>query len=182
MSAYKNQHYVSEGILKHFADNNKKIYEIYIPKRVVSKKEISEVMSQNCVYEHPLLEKNFLEGSFTAIENKVFPILDELIANLDSKKKSDCQYVLEKIKNILPFLLIFYFRSGALLNEYTFNSDNESIKLDRVERMLTNIIDKQYLFGLSKTILNCYDVAVIIDDKERFVISDQYLSTVAFKI
>lgn len=181
MSAYKNQHYVSEGILKHFADDNKKIYEIYIPKKIVSKKEISEVMSQNCVYEYPLLEKNFLEGSFTAIENKVFPILDELIANINSKKENDCQYVLEKIKNILPFLLIFYFRSGALLYEYTFNSDNESIKLDRVERMLTNIIDKQYLFGLSKTILNCYDVAVIIDDKERFVISDQYLSTVALK-
>ncbi len=181
MSEYKNQHYVSEGILKHFADTNKKAYEIYMPKKIVSKKNISDTMSQNYVYEHPLLKKNSLEKSFGAIENKVFPILDKLITAIDSNKKNDCQYVLETIKGILPFLLIFYFRSGALLNEYTFNSDTENLKLDRVERMLTNIIDKQYLFELSKTILNCYDIAVIVDDKKRFVISDQYLSTVALK-
>lgn len=181
MSEYKNQHYVSEGILKHFADDHKKIYEIYIPKKIVSKKEISKVMSQNCVYEHPLLEKNILENSFNTIEKKVFPVLDKLISDIDSTRKNDFQYVFETIMKILPFLLVFYFRSGALLNEYTFNSDNDSIKLDRVERLLTNIIDIQYISGLSKTIFNCYDMAVIIDDKERFVISDQYLSTVALK-
>lgn len=181
MSTTKNQHYVSEGILKHFTDTNKKTYEIYMPKKIVSKKGISDTMSQNYVYEHPLLKKNSLEKTFAEIEDKVFPILDKLITAIDTNKKNDCQYVLETIKGILPFLLIFYFRSGALLYEYTFNSNSDNLKLDRVERMLTNIIDKQYLFGLSKTILNCYDMAVIVDDKERFVISDQYLSTVALK-
>ncbi len=181
MSEYKNQHYVSEGILKHFADTNKKTYEMYMPKKVISKKVISDTMSQNYVYEHPLLKKNSLEKTFGAIEDKVFPILDKLITAIDTDKKNDCPYVLETIKGILSFLLIFYFRSGALLNEYTFNSDAENLKLDRVERMLVSIIDKQYLFRLSKTIFNCYDIAVIVDDKERFVISDQYLSTVALK-
>lgn len=181
MSTKKKQHYVSKGILKHFADTNKKTYEIYMSEKVVSKKEISDTMSQNYVYEHPFLKKNSLENSFSEIEDKVFPILDKLITAIDTDKKNDCQYVLETIKGILPFLLIFYFRSGALLYEYTFSSDTENLKLDRVERMLTNIMDKQYLFGLSKTILNCYDMAVIVDDKKRFVISDQYLSTVALK-
>lgn len=181
MSEYKNQHYVSEGILKHFADTNKKAYEIYIPKKLISKKHISNTMSQNYVYEHPLLKKNSIEKSFGAIEDKVFPILDKLIIDIESGRKEDCHYVMETIKGIFPLLLIFYFRSGALLNEYTFNSDTENLKLDRVERMLTNIIDKQYLFKLSKTILICYDMAVIVDDKKRFVISDQYLSTVALK-
>lgn len=181
MSEYKNQHYISEGILKHFADNKKKTYELYIPKEIVSKKEINEVMSQNCVYEHPLLKKNFLEKSFKDIEDIVFPILDKLIEDINTTRKNDYQYVFETIRNMLPFLIVFYFRSGALLNEYTFDSDKEHVKLDRVERLLTNIVDKQYIYGLSKTIINCYDVAVIVDDKERFVISDQYLSTVALK-
>ena len=145
MSTTKKQHYVSEGILKHFTDTNKKTYEIYMPKKIVSKKGISDTMSQNYVYEHSLLKKNSLEKTFAEIENKVFPILDKLITAIDTNKKNDCQYVLETIKGILPFLLIFYFRSGALLYEYTFNSNSDNLKLDRVERMLTNIVDKQYL-------------------------------------
>lgn len=40
MSVTKNQHYVSQGILKHFSDSNEKTYEIYIGKKIVSKKSI----------------------------------------------------------------------------------------------------------------------------------------------
>lgn len=181
MDITRKQHYVSKGILKHFAYPNKKTIEIYIPKKVVSKKEISDTMSQNYVYEHPLLKENSLEKSFAAIEDKVFPILDKLIIDIDTNERNNCQYVLETIKDILPFLLIFYFRSGALLYEYTFNSDADNLKPNRVERMLTNIIDNHYLSKLSKTIFDCYDMGIIVDERERFVISDQYLSTVALK-
>lgn len=34
----KKQHYVSQGILKHFADQQKKIYELFIDKSIVTKK------------------------------------------------------------------------------------------------------------------------------------------------
>lgn len=37
---YKKQHYVSQGILKHFADQQKKIYELFIDKSIVTKKAL----------------------------------------------------------------------------------------------------------------------------------------------
>ena len=43
----KKQHYVSQGILKHFADQQKKIYELFIDKSIVTKKSIVDTMSQN---------------------------------------------------------------------------------------------------------------------------------------
>lgn len=45
MNVTKNQHYVSQGILKHFADDKKKTYEMYIEKKIISKKSIVSTMS-----------------------------------------------------------------------------------------------------------------------------------------
>ena len=51
------KHYVSQGILKHFADQQKKIYELFIEKNIVLKKCIVDTMSQNYVYVHSKIEK-----------------------------------------------------------------------------------------------------------------------------
>lgn len=182
MSVTKNQHYVSEGILKHFSDSNNKIYEMFIEKKCISKKSISSVMSQNYVYEHPLIQKNAIEDAFANdIEAKVFPVMDKLIDVIEKNYSSDgnCTFCYDSIKNILSAIIVFYFRSGALIHEYAFSSDNP--KLDRVERMLTKICDIHYITGLCETIVKCYDWAILIDEKERFLLSDQYLSTVALK-
>ena len=45
----KNQHYVSRGVLKHFADEKKKTLELFIDKGIISKKIIDSTMSQNYV-------------------------------------------------------------------------------------------------------------------------------------
>lgn len=40
LSITKKQHYVSQGVLKHFADEHRKTYELFIDKNLVSKKSI----------------------------------------------------------------------------------------------------------------------------------------------
>ena len=40
LSITKKQHYVSQGVLKHFADEHRKTYELFIDKNLVSKKRI----------------------------------------------------------------------------------------------------------------------------------------------
>lgn len=181
MEITKNQHYVSRGILKHFADDRKKIFELYIEKEIISLKSIDKVMSQNYIYEHPALEVNSLEKFFSKIEDRLISWLDNLLIVLEGEYKNggDCIKYIFEIKKMMPMFLMFYFRSGALLYEYSFSSQNP--KLDRVERMIFNIFDDKYIRGLCKTINDFYETAILVDEKERFLISDQYLSTVALK-
>lgn len=177
----KKQHYVSQGILKHFADEQKKTYELFIEKNLVSKKSIEDTMSQNYVYEHPKIETNTIEDIFASFESKAFPVIDLLITEIDEDYKTEksIKKYEEKIKSIIPFVLLFYFRSGALLKEYSM--DSEKPKEVRVERMLLNIMDVGYIRGLRNTICKCYKCAIIYDEEERFLLSDQYVSTVALK-
>jgi len=181
MEITKNQHYVSRGILKHFADDRKKIFELYIEKEIISLKSIDKVMSQNYIYEHPALEVNSLEKFFSQIEDRLISWLDKMIIALDNEYENgkDCQKYILDIKKVMPLFLMFYFRSGAMLYEYSFSSQNP--KLDRVERMIFNIFDDRYIRGLCKTINNFYEAAIFVDEEESFLISDQYLSTVALK-
>lgn len=181
MGVTKKQHYVSQGILKHFADERKKIFELFIDKRILSKKIIEDTMSQNYVYEHPKIERNTVEDIFACFESKAFPIIDSLIVEVEKlyKTEKNIIQIKEKIREIIPYVLLFYFRSGALLKEYSMYSDNP--KEVRVERMLLNIMDVNYIRGLRNTICNCYKCAIIYDEDERFLLSDQYISTVALK-
>ena len=181
MEVTKNQHYVSQGILKNFADEQKKTYELFIEKSIISKKSISKTMSQNYVYEHPEIETNTIENFFAKFEGIIIPIIDSIISLVEENIKNDTSILgfIDRINKIIPFVLLFYFRSGALLIEYAMDSENP--RKDKVERMLQNIFDVSYIFGLKKTICECYDCAVIYDEEGRFLLSDQYVSTVALK-
>ena len=181
MSVTKKQHYVSQGVIKHFADSQKKTYELFFDKKIISKKSIVDTMSQNYVYEHPRIEKNTIEDLFASFESKAFPIIDSLITELEKTYITDksIKKYRKKIDSIIPFALLFYFRSGALLKEYSM--DYENPKEIRVERMLLNIMDIRYINGLINTICNCYKCAIICDDSKRFLLSDQYVATVALK-
>ena len=167
--------------MKHFSFEKNRIYELFINKKLVSKKRIDETMSQNYLYEHPKLETNYIEDGFAKFESIIFPIIDELIEKMESNYengKSITEYV-ETIKRIIPFALLFYFRSGALLKEYSMDANEP--KIIRVERMLQNILNLEYILGLTGTIWNAYECGIIVDEKERFLLSDQYVSTVALK-
>ncbi len=181
MNITKKQHYVSQGILKHFLNEQGKVFELLIEKKLIIPKRIQDTMEQNYVYEHPAFKTNALEKKFGEIESVVFPQMDEIIADLEQgykENKSAVKYI-SKIKKMMPLLLVFYFRSGALLHEYEFSSDKP--KLDRVERLIANIFSSRYINGLSQTVCNCYDAAIIVDETGQFLISDQYMSTVALK-
>lgn len=181
MGVTKKQHYVSQGILKHFSDEQRKTYELFIDKKIVSRKSIVDTMSQNYVYEHPRIETNTIEDLFASFESKAFPIIDSLISEIEevyAKEKSIGKFK-EQIINIIPYVLLFYFRSGALLKEYSMDSENP--KETRVERMLLNIMDVRYIRGLRNTICDCYKCSVIYDEHDNFLLSDQYVSTVALK-
>lgn len=175
----KNQHYVSRGIQKQFADTKKKVYEFFIEKDVLSRKNYDKTMAQKFVYEHPQLDVNCLESLFSDIENKYIPKIDEVVAEVQQYYSKGLNYdnCIHKIKELLPIFLIFYFRSGALLYEYSFSLERP--KLDRVERMIINIFNEKYLWGLCETISKFYESAVIVDEQERFLLSDQYVSTVS---
>lgn len=177
----KKQHYVSQGILKHFADQQKKIYELFIDKSIVTKKSIVDTMSQNYVYEHSKIEKNSIEDLFAKFESKAFPLIDSLITEIEEYCRDGDNIIpfKDKIDSIIPYVLLFYFRSGALLREYSMDAENP--KEVRVERMLLNIMDVGYIRGLRNTICNCYKCAIICDEEEKLLLSDQYVSTVALK-
>ena len=78
----------------------------------------------------------------------------------------------------LRTILIFYYRSGALLNEYHFDKVE---KHERVVPLLKKILDIPYLERMCEMINECYDFAIIKSENE-FLISDQYVSTVALSI
>jgi hypothetical protein len=96
----KNQHYVSQGVLKHFCDEQKKIYELFIEKKLVSKKRIDNTMSQNYVYEHPRIETNTIEEIFANVEAKAFPLIDALIKEIESnyENETNIDKYIERIK------------------------------------------------------------------------------------
>ncbi len=181
MNTTKKQHYVSQGILKHFLNEQEKVFELLIEKKLIIPKRIQDTMEQNYVYEHPAFETNALEKKFGEIESVIFPQMDKVIADLDQVYKDDrsAEKYISEIKKMMPLLLVFYFRSGAMLHEYEFSSDKP--KLDRVERLIANIFSSRYINGLCQTVCNCYDAAIIVDETEQFLISDQYMSTVALK-
>ena len=165
----KKQHYVSQGILKHFADQQKKIYELFIDKSIVTKKSIVDTMSQNYVYEHSKIEKNSIEDLFAKFESKAFPLIDSLITEIEEYCRDGDNIIpfKDKIDSIIPYVLLFYFRSGALLREYSMDAENPK--------------DVGYIRGLRNTICNCYKCAIICDEEEKLLLSDQYVSTVALK-
>ncbi|GFI02055.1 hypothetical protein IMSAGC005_00882 [Lachnospiraceae bacterium] len=181
MNITKKQHYVSQGILKHFLNDQGKVFELLIEKKLIIPKRIQDTMEQNYVYEHPAFETNMLERKFGEIESVIFPRMDRIIADLEGAYKDDKSAVkyIGEIKKMMSLLLVFYFRSGALLYEYEFSSDKP--KLDRVERLIANIFNSRYINGLCQTVCNCYEAAIIVDETEQFLISDQYMSTVALK-
>ena len=102
----KNQHYVSRGVLKHFSDEQNKIFELFIEKILVSKRYIDNTMSQNFVYEHPKIKTNTIEDIFAKFESKAFPLIDGLICEIESNYKNKLSIIgfMETIKNIIPWV------------------------------------------------------------------------------
>ena len=177
----KNQHYIPQSLLNYFANSKSQIFECLVEQKKVYQTNLSNSMSEKFAYEHPMIEKNTVERYFHKIENYIGFAVDKIINTIAGYEKGEKDFLEVKavVFNYMSEFIIFYYRSGALLTEYEFNMIE---KADRVFLMLEKIINSKYIRDLSETIVKYYNFAIIKSDKNEFLLSDQYVSTVALGI
>jgi hypothetical protein len=176
MSITKKQHYIPKFYIKNFSFDLKSIFELNHNKQSIYKNSIKNSMCENLTYEDEFLSPNSLERYFGSIEDKVSSSLRTIIAEL-KEDKSDISKIKNIIFNIMPELLIFYYRSGALLEEFSTGGNKDF----RIDNLLKQIMDSNYLQELSSDIFACYKFSIIKCESE-FLLSDQFISTAAMKI
>lgn len=167
-----NQHYISQGLIKLFSENQKSVFEFNVENEKVYRAAISKTMYGKKIYEHSGLPENTLELFFKKIEDKYIPTIKSVIELLDNDRIEDAK---EVIKSIVKLYLFFYYRSGAVL--YELGYQNHLIQEKIVSKMLDRISNYSYLDKLSKAIINDYKMVIVKTNKKGFLLSDQYIST-----
>ena len=179
----KNQHYISEFILKHFANDKEQVSECLVNKGKIYTTHVSRSMSERYIYEHSDLEQNSLENAFSEIEDYVAPKFNKILEIIQGFGEGDnIDGVVPLIEDILGELLIFYYRSGALLHEYAFDILEKKHRDDILEKLLKNITNSRYLYELKRTIIDYYSISIIASEGNDLILSDQYISTAALGI
>lgn len=172
----KNQHYIPQSLLKHFS-NRGKLFEVLTQERKIFPTTVDKTMCENYTYEHDRLLTNTIEKFFSRIEGITSPAVQQLIdliGGIENGNKSVEEFV-TNFSEILGYLLIYYYRSGALLTEFsTFN------KTEKVPLLSEKILNESYINNLAKLILEFYNFAIIESDND-FLLSDQFISTSAFR-
>lgn len=166
------QHYISQGILRLFSENKKSVFEFNIQNGNIYRTGIRKTMSDTYTYEHPFLPGNALENAFKTIEDKYIPQMTGIVNMLDSE---DVLTAKKRIEELLEYILLFYYRSGAVL--YEFSDNNEFEKAEVIENLLKRITDLTYLNRLARTIINDYKFVVVKSSESKLLLSDQYVST-----
>lgn len=174
----KNQHYIPESLIRHFADEKNMVHEILLSTKKIYQTNIRNVMSEKFIYEHDKLKKNTIENYFAKIEDDIAPKIIAIIEKIDKCRGNDGSVLEIKndIEELLPVIIMFYYRSGALIKE--FSSINEK---DKIPLLSEKILNYEYINNLAETIRTCYKFAIIISENE-FLLSDQYMSTAAIKM
>lgn len=177
----KNQHYIPRCILKNFSNKKHQVFEALVEEGKHYITNYSASMVEKYTYEHPQLKQNFLEKEFQKVENIIAPAINELIETIESYESADCRFneIKKCIESIIDIVIIFYYRSGALLHEYSFERDNKD---DRIDLLLDNILRSSYIHRLGKTLIGHYSFAIIKSENKDFLMSDQYVSTCALRI
>lgn len=177
----KNQHYIPESVLKHFS-SDERVYEVLVEGNkdpYVLKYRNS--MSERYTYEHPELPHNQLEKFFQSIENGYAPAIVETLRLIELYEKGEetIDSVKRHAQSHLHAILIYYYRSGALLHEFAFQTDK---KESRISKLLDKLMNTSYIKNLANTLKDFYEFALIKSEQNHFLISDQYVSTVALRI
>lgn len=177
MQVTKKQHYIPQGLIKHFSSGDDKIFELN--KNNIYETSTRNTMCQNLVYEHDELPINTIEHLFSEIESSFIPKHDELILKVEKSYFMNKEIPKLEINKLLSFYILSYLRSGALLEEYSAFSDDP--KNQRVEKLLENFFPSSYPDDLANTVLQGYKVSVIVSEKEKFLMSDQFISTASLR-
>ena len=176
-----NQHYIPQCLLKYFANSKDQVYEAMVEAGKVYPTNYRNSMVERFTYEHPELEKNKVEKYFHKIESYIGSAIHKIIDTIEKHEMGDCSFTEVKLAvcQYMREFIIFYYRSRALLTEFEFE---RKIKADRVFLMLHNVMNSCYIRELSETVINYYNFAILKSENNEFLLSDQYLSTVALAI
>lgn len=176
----KNQHYIPEALLWHFTDANGKLMEVLLgpSNNKIYPTNPSSSMCEKFAYENENLKVNTVEKYFAKIDSEIAPKIKDLIKLIDEHKNNKTSFLVAKeaLEKLLPIFIVFYYRSGALLTEFS-SIDKE----DKIPLLSKKILNFYYIDLLADTIKNCYKFA-ILESNGDFLLSDQFLSTAALKL
>ncbi|EMS73511.1 DUF4238 domain-containing protein [Ruminiclostridium cellobioparum] len=177
----KNQHYIAQCLLKFFANSKDQVFEALVESGKVYSTNYKNSMVERFTYEHPALERNIVEKYFHKIESYIGDAVQRIIDTIEKHEIGECPFseVKKALSQYMREFIIFYYRSGALLTEFEFE---RKIKADRVFVMLKKVMNSPYIRELSKTVINYYNFSVIKSENNEFILSDQYLASVALGI
>lgn len=176
-----NQHYISKCILANFSNKDEQVYECLVNSGKIYPTNIKNSMMNRNTYEHPYFETNRIEKWFSRIEHYAGPAIKQIIMTIENYETSDTEFKLIRVlvNTYLTTFIIFYYRSGALLYEYSFGQKNKD---DRILIMSKKLMNSKYIRALSKTVVQHYNFTVIKSHQGKFLMSDQFLSTAALSI
>lgn len=174
----KNQHYVPQSILRYFTNSDGKLFEVLLREKKIYPTNTANSMCEAFTYEHDKLPVNTIEKYLSRIEGEVATQIKKLIQAIEEikKDKGDISAVKVITEETLHDFLLFYYRSGALLTEFSSFKKEERIPL-----MSEKILNHEYLDKLAGVIKDFYSFA-IIESADDFLISDQFVSTSALRI
>lgn len=177
----KNQHYIPQSVLKHFA-SNEKVHEVLLEEnRGPYPTNYRNSMSERFTYEHSYLPRNQLEKFFQEVESDYGPAIIEalgLIALYESGEGT-IHSIKKHVQSYLNAIVIYYYRSGALLHEFAHET---SSKETRISMLLNKLTKTEYINELGNSIKDHYNFAILKSDEGHFLLSDQYISTTALRI
>jgi hypothetical protein len=176
----KNQHYIPEGLLWNFVNDDGKLFEILLDADIkkIYATNPGNSMCEKFAYEHKFLERNSLENYFAGLDTRIAPDIKKLINLIERHKKGEVDWmqVKEFVDRLLPIFITFYYRSGALLREFGVYRKEE-----RVPLLTKKIFNFGYLRNLAGTLKDFYKFAIIESDSD-FLLSDQFVSTASIKL
>ncbi|MDQ5938496.1 MAG: hypothetical protein QG642_186 [Patescibacteria group bacterium] len=174
----KRQHYIPETLLGNFVNSDKKLIEVLLHSKKIYPTSPGNSMCETFVYEHDTLKKNTIENYFAKIDSEIGQAIKDTIGQIEELKKGNINIntIREVVENLLPIFIIFYYRSGALLTEFSSINKDEKIPL-----LSNKILNHVYINALSKTIRNCYNFSIIESDN-NFLLSDQFMSTASLDV
>jgi len=174
-----NQHYIPQCILANFCNSKAQIYECLVNREKIYQTHMKNSMMYRYTYEHSFFEVNKIEKWFSRIEDYAGPAIKRIIGLIENHDRGDIGSIQDLLNRYLTTFLVFYYRSGALLLEYSFGRNSRE---DCILIMTNKIMNSKYLRALSKTIIRYYNFAIIKSSSGNFILSDQYLSTTALSI
>lgn len=174
----KNQHYIPQSLLRYFADSNERLFEVLLNEKKIYPTNIEKSMCETYTYEDEKLPVNAVENYFINIEGEVASLVRNLIDSIKKIKNKEIGIEVTKkiVEDLLGRFIVFYYRSGTLLTE--FSSIN---KKDKIPLLSDKILNFNYINKLAGSIVKFYKFA-IIESSDDFLLSDQFISTSALKI